>query len=92
MVISGGDHPIRKIGWCSGGAQDYFIHAKNLGVDAYITGEISERNYHEAREWGIHFFSAGHHATERYGVQALGTHLAEKFGLDYSYIEEPNPV
>lgn len=61
-------------------------------VDAYITGEISEHNVHVARETGIAFISAGHHATERYGVQALGDHIAQKFSLQHQFIDMDNPV
>jgi len=66
--------------------------ALRAGVDAYITGEVSEQTVHFARETGIHFFAAGHHATERYGVQAVAAHLVEKFGLDHQFIDIDNPV
>jgi dinuclear metal center YbgI/SA1388 family protein len=83
---------IQRIAWCSGGAQGYFEAAAALGVDAYLTGEASEQNVHFARESGVAFIAAGHHATERYGIQALGEHLAEKFGLAHEFIEISNPV
>jgi dinuclear metal center YbgI/SA1388 family protein len=83
---------IRSIAWCSGAAQGYIEAAAALGVDAYLSGEISEQTVHVARELGIHFFSAGHHATERYGVQALGNHLAQHFGLEHHFIDIDNPV
>jgi dinuclear metal center YbgI/SA1388 family protein len=86
------DRPIARIGWCSGAAQDYLDQAADLGLDAYISGEISERTVHAARERGIHYFAAGHHATERHGVQALGENLARRFGLEHFYIDVPNPV
>lgn len=86
------ERPIRRIGWCSGAAQDYIEQAAALGLDAFVSGEISERTWHAARELGIHYFAAGHHATERYGVRALGELLAEKFGLDHEFVDEPNPV
>lgn len=88
------DHqqPIKRVAWCTGGAQGYIEHAIAAGVDAYITGEVSERTFHEAQENGISFFAAGHHATERYGVQALGEWLAERFGIEHHYVECPNPV
>lgn len=86
------DRPILRIGWCSGAAQDYIEQAAALGLDAYVSGEISERTWHASRELGIHYFAAGHHATERYGVLALGELLAEKFGLDHEFVDEPNPV
>lgn len=78
--------------WCSGGAQGFFNDAIGLGVDAYLTGEASEWNFHAAREAGIAFLAAGHHATERYGVQAVGEHLAERFGLEHRFIDSDNPI
>jgi len=92
LVIGDADKPIRRVAWCSGGAQGYFEEAVRLGVDAYLTGEISEQNVHVARETGVAFISAGHHATERYGVQALGAHLAERFGIEHRFVEIPNSV
>ncbi|NLY14373.1 MAG: Nif3-like dinuclear metal center hexameric protein [Gammaproteobacteria bacterium] len=88
------DHqqPIQRVAWCTGGAQGYIEQAIAAGVDAYITGEVSERTFHEAQENGISFFAAGHHATERYGVQALGEWLAERFGIEHHYVECNNPV
>jgi len=83
---------IQRVAWCTGAAQSYIEQAVELGVDAFITGEISEQTVHIARETGIHFFAAGHHATERYGVQALGQHLAEVFGLEHTFIDIDNPV
>ncbi len=84
--------PIQRVAWCTGGAQGYFEEAIALGVDAFLTGEVSEQTVHLARESGVAFIAAGHHATERYGVQALGAHLAERFGLKHQYIEIDNPV
>ena len=88
------DHqqPIKRVAWCTGGAQGYIEQAIAAGVDAYITGEVSERTFHEAQENGISFFAAGHHATERYGVQALGEWLAVRFAIEHHYVECPNPV
>lgn len=83
---------IHKIAWCSGAAQDYIEEAARLGVDAYFSGEISERTYYQAQELGIHYFACGHHATERYGIQALGEHLSEHFKLHHQFIESDNPV
>ena len=83
---------IKSIGWCTGSAQSYIEQAVNLGLDAYLTGEVSEQTVHIAKETGIHFFSAGHHATERYGVKALGNHLADKFELRHEFIDIDNPV
>ncbi|CAH1387593.1 Nif3-like dinuclear metal center hexameric protein [Candidatus Nitrotoga sp. M5] len=92
LVIGKGDPTIRRIAWCTGAAQGYFEAAIALGVDAFLTGEISEQNVHEAQETGVVFIAAGHHATERYGVQALGTHLAEHCGIEHRYFELENPV
>lgn len=83
---------IETVAWCTGGAQSYIEAAAALGVDAFISGEISEQTVHIAREMDIHFYAAGHHATERYGVQALGEHLAEHFDLKHSFIDIDNPV
>jgi dinuclear metal center YbgI/SA1388 family protein len=90
--IPGGPASIRRIGWCTGAAQGHIEEAAALGLDAYITGEISEPTVHLARELGIHFFAAGHHATERFGVQALGDHLAQRFSLEHQFVDIPNPV
>jgi dinuclear metal center YbgI/SA1388 family protein len=83
---------VRRLAWCTGGAQDFLSDAVDLGVDAFITGEVSERTFHLSRESGVAFLAAGHHATERYGVQALGNHLAETFGIEHAFIDEENPV
>lgn len=87
-----GDRPIRRIAWCTGGAQGYIDQAIAAGVDAYLTGEVSEQTVHSARENGVTFIAAGHHATERYGVQALGRYLAERFGIEHRFIDCPNPA
>jgi len=92
QVIGDENKIIRRIAWCTGGAQNYFDAAIQQDVDAYITGEISEHNVHLARETGIAFVSAGHHATERYGVQALGDHIAQKFSLQHQFIDIDNPI
>ncbi|MDP2828504.1 MAG: Nif3-like dinuclear metal center hexameric protein [Sulfuricellaceae bacterium] len=92
LVFGRDDAPIRRIAWCSGAAQDYLGAAIALGVDAFLTGEVSEQTVHLARESGVAFISAGHHATERYGIQALGAHLAEQFGLQHTFIDADNPV
>lgn len=92
LLISGHDRPIKRIGWCTGAAQSYIEQAVALGLDAFITGEVSEPTYHIARECGISFFAAGHHATERYGVQALGENLADHFGIEHQFIDIDNPV
>ncbi len=92
LHIRGSNNPIRRIAWCSGAAQDFIEVAHKLGVDAYLSGEISERTYYQAMELGIHYFACGHHATERYGIQALGKHLADKFDLKHQFIDSENPV
>ena len=92
MFIAGHDRPVKRIAWCTGGAQGYIEKAVALGVDAFITGEVSEQTYHIARECGINFYAAGHHATERYGVQALGDHLVERFDVEHRFIDIDNPV
>ncbi|QSX35746.1 Nif3-like dinuclear metal center hexameric protein [Shewanella sedimentimangrovi] len=83
---------IHSVAWCTGGAQDYIDMAVQLGVDAFISGEVSERTFHCAQEQGIHYFAAGHHATERFGIEALGQHLARKFGLEHHFVDISNPV
>lgn len=92
LHISGGDKRIRTVAWCSGGAQGYIEDAALQGVDAYISGEISEQTTHVAREMGIHYFAAGHHATERYGIEVLAMHLSEEFDLQHQFIDIDNPV
>lgn len=84
--------PISRIGWCTGAAQKYLEAAALAGLDAYLSGEASEHNFHVAREMNIHFFAAGHHATERYGVRALCDHLASRYGLRHHAIEITNPI
>jgi dinuclear metal center YbgI/SA1388 family protein len=92
LVIGDAARPLRRIAWCTGGAQGMFEQAIALGVDAYLSGEISEQTVHLARESGVVYVAAGHHATERYGVQALGAHLAQRFGVAHRFIEIDNPV
>ncbi|MDH7944600.1 Nif3-like dinuclear metal center hexameric protein [Pseudohongiella sp. SYSU M77423] len=86
------DRPIRRIAWCTGAAQSYIERAVEIGADAFISGEISEPTVHMAREHGIHYFAAGHHATERYGVQALGEWIAQQFDVSHQFIDIDNPV
>jgi putative NIF3 family GTP cyclohydrolase 1 type 2 len=83
---------VRRVAWCTGAAQDYIDAAVVAGADLFVTGEVSEQTVHTAREEGIHFIAAGHHATERYGVQALGDHLAVQFSLEHRFIDIDNPV
>lgn len=92
LVIGEGNKLIRRIAWCSGGAQSYFEQAIALGVDAYLSGEISEQTVHLARESGVAYLAAGHHATERYGVQALAEHVAQQFGIACEFVDLDNPV
>lgn len=92
LVIGDGDPVIRRIAWCTGAAQGYFDAAIALGVNAFLTGEISEQNVHVAQETGVAFIAAGHHATERYGVQALGAYLADHCGIEHQFFDLDNPV
>lgn len=92
QVIGDPDRAIDRIAWCTGAAQGYFEEAIALGVDAFLTGEISERCVHVAREAGVAFIAAGHHATERQGIRALGDHLATQFGLAHRFFDQDVPV
>ncbi|UXH79737.1 Nif3-like dinuclear metal center hexameric protein [Roseateles amylovorans] len=88
----GDGRPLRRVAWCTGGAQGYFEAAIAAGADVFITGEISEPQAHYAAETGVAFIAAGHHATERYGVQAVGRQVAEQLGLQWQFIDIPNPA
>ncbi|MBK1734098.1 Nif3-like dinuclear metal center hexameric protein [Halorhodospira abdelmalekii] len=90
--VGAGTEPIRRIAWCSGGGERLIEEAIAHGAEAFISGELSEPITHIAREAGVHFFAAGHHATERCGVQRLGEHIAATFGIAHEYIEIPNPA
>ena len=94
QVICVGDaaRPVRRLAWCTGGAQSYFEAAIAQGVDAFITGEISEPQAHLARETGVAFLACGHHATERYGAPAVGAHIAQQLGVQHRFIEIDNPA
>lgn len=92
VLVAGGGHLIQRVAWCTGGAQAYIQEALGFGVDAYLSGEISEHTTHSARENQLHYIAAGHHATERYGVQALGEHLALQFGIECKFVEIDNPA
>jgi dinuclear metal center YbgI/SA1388 family protein len=92
LPIGDENKKIRRVAWCTGGAQGYFQEAIDLGVDVFISGEVSEQTYHLACESGVAYIAAGHHATERYGVQALGAHLAAELGIAHEYVEIDNPV
>ncbi|GEA06769.1 GTP cyclohydrolase 1 type 2 [Alteromonas sp. KUL42] len=83
---------LKSIAWCTGGGQGFIESAVELGVDGFITGEVSEQTIHTAREMNISFFAAGHHATERYGIKALGEHIKEHFAIDVEFIDIPNPA
>ncbi len=86
------DCTISKVALCTGAAQGYLEQAIEQGVDAFISGEVSESTWHTAKEHNVHYFAAGHHATERYGVQALGEHLAKHFELQHDFIDVVNPI
>jgi dinuclear metal center YbgI/SA1388 family protein len=91
-IVDPAPRPVRRIAWCTGGAQGYFESAIEAGADAFITGEISEPQAHYARECGVAFLACGHHASERYGVQAVGAHVAARFGLSHRFIDIDNPA
>ncbi|CAN7188646.1 Nif3-like dinuclear metal center hexameric protein [Trinickia sp. LjRoot230] len=92
LVLGDPDRELRRIGWCTGAAQSYFEAAIDAGADVFLTGEISEQTTHIAAESGVAFLAAGHHATERFGAQALGAHLSEQFDLEHLFIDIDNPV
>lgn len=92
LHISSGDSEIKTVAWCTGGAQDFITDAHTHGADAYISGEVSERTYHQAKELGIHYFACGHHATEKAGIRALGERAALHFGLEHQFLDSDNPV
>lgn len=92
LVIGDPALTVARVGWCTGAAQGMIDEAAASGCSVYISGEISEQTVHSARELGIGYIAAGHHATERYAVQALGEHLAQRFGLQHQFIEIDNPV
>ena len=83
---------IKKIAWCTGGAQGYFESAIAAGADAFITGEISEPQAHYARECGVAFLACGHHASERYGAPAVAGHVAARLGVEHRFIDVDNPA
>jgi dinuclear metal center YbgI/SA1388 family protein len=92
LVVESGSQPVRTIAWCTGGAQSYIEQAAEHGVDAFLTGEVSEQTVHLARELGLHFIAAGHHATERYGAPAVAGHLAAELGIEHRFIDIDNPA
>jgi len=92
LLVGVRGRPIRRLAWCTGGAHDLLQQAIDAGADAFVSGEIAERTTHLAREAGVLYAAAGHHATERYGVQALGDRVAQRFGVAVAFIDDPNPV
>jgi putative NIF3 family GTP cyclohydrolase 1 type 2 len=90
--IGANDKPVKRMAWCSGGAQSYFESAIAQGVDVFITGEISEPQAHIAKETGVAFLACGHHATERYGAPAVAAHVAAAMGLKHEFIDIDNPA
>lgn len=92
VAVPGDGRPLRRIAWCTGGAQGYFEGAIAAGADAFITGEISEPQAHYARETGVAFIACGHHASERYGAPAVAEHVAQRFGLAHHFIDIDNPA
>lgn len=92
LVVQTPAREIRKVAWCTGGAQSYFEAAIAAGVDAFITGEISEPQAHLARETGVAFLACGHHATERYGAPAAAAHVAAQLSITHQFIEIDNPA
>ncbi len=91
-LVGAHERPVRRLGWCTGGAQGYFEAAIAAGVDAFITGEISEPQAHYARECGVAFLACGHHASERYGAPAVAAHVAAQLGLAHEFIDIDNPA
>lgn len=92
LVQDAGIGAVRKLAWCTGGGQGYIEQAAAAGAELFITGEVSEKTIHCSRELGIHFIAAGHHATERYGVKALGEYLAAQLGLTVHFVDIANPA
>jgi dinuclear metal center YbgI/SA1388 family protein len=92
VLVAGDGRPLRRIAWCTGGAQGYFESAIAAGADAFVTGEISEPQAHLARETGVAFIACGHHASERFGAPAVAAHVAARFGLEHRFIDVPNPA
>lgn len=92
LLVGDGMRPVRRIAWCTGGAQGYFEQAILAGADLYVSGEISEPTVHLARETGVPYIAAGHHATERYGARAIARHLADALGLEAEFVDLDNPV
>ncbi len=92
LLIGDATRTIKRIAWCTGGAQSYFEEALATGADIFVSGEISEQTVHMARETGMLYLAAGHHATERYGVMALAAHLNDACGISCDFVDIDNPV
>ncbi|MCW8108526.1 Nif3-like dinuclear metal center hexameric protein [Alteromonas ponticola] len=92
VVVGDSTRRIAKVAWCTGGGQSFIEQAVQLGIDAFISGEISEQTTHIARESGIFYCAAGHHATERYGVKAVGEHLASTLKVNVEFVDIDNPA
>ena len=92
LLLPGDGRPLRRVAWCTGGAQGYFEAAIAAGADLYLTGEISEPQAHLSRETGVAYLACGHHATERYGAPAVGAWVAQQLGIEHQFIEVDNPA
>lgn len=92
LLVGDTTRTLRRLAWCTGAAQDLLQPAIDAGADAFVSGEISERTTHLARECGVVYAAAGHHATERFGVQALAARVQERFGIEVVFVDDPNPV
>lgn len=92
MVIGDPQQTVGRIAWCTGAAQNMLGDAIAAGASVYLSGEVSEPTVHLVRESGVAYLACGHHATERYGVQAVGAHLSERFGIAHQFIDIDNPV
>ena len=92
LVIGDATQALGRVAWCTGAAQNLLADAIAAGAGVYLSGEISEPTVHLARETGVAYIACGHHATERYGVQAVGAHVAERFGIAHHFIDIANPV
>jgi dinuclear metal center YbgI/SA1388 family protein len=92
LLVPGDGRELRRVAWCTGGAQGYFEPAIAAGADLFLTGEISEPQAHLARETGVAFMACGHHATERYGAPAVAAHVAAQLGLEHLFIDLDNPA
>lgn len=92
LLLGDGSRPVRRIAWCTGAAQGFFEQAIAAGADLYVSGEVSEQTAHLAHESGVPYIAAGHHATERYGIQAIAGHLCEVLALQADFVDLPNPV